>query len=212
MKGLRILGDYILEFVVIVLLAIVSIATIIGFVPMVVGFAGYFSNKKDVRVFKDIFVTIGGCWKTLIPYTIFQLIMILVPVLNIYYFNTHIDAINPFFLGVSYVALVIGGFYLMSAPMVLVNMDVTFFQLLRNGFVMLFAGPVRTLISLLILAAVFLSISYAPYLTIPLLYFAPLFITGLMKENFLYLKAKALGTNVYELKNNSEKDDYSNEK
>ncbi len=207
MKGLRILGEYLLEIVVIILLGVLSALTVIGFVPMLVGFTAFFSKKKDERLFKDIFKAIASNWRILIPYTIFQIVIVVVPVLNIVYFNNNPKVMNPFFLAISYVALVVGAMYLTCAPTIIVNMEVGFFQLLRNGIMLLFGGPIRSLAGLGVVAGTALSIVYFPYITIPLIYVSSMLVSILMKENFLHLKAKALGTNVYELKKR-ETDDY----
>lgn len=211
MRGLKIIGEYILEFIIVIVLSLLSILTIIGFVPMVVGLTGYFSNKKNVRLFKDIFRTIKENWKIIIPYTIFQLIILIVPTLNIYFFNTHPESLNPFILAISYVVLVIGLIYLVTSSTIIVNMNVTFTQLLKNGIMLLFGNPIRSLIALAVMAGLVLSIIYFPYITIPLLYVVPWVVTILLKENFLKLKARALKTNVCELKIKEGKDDYLDE-
>ena len=59
MKGLRLLGDYALEFLVVTLLVALSAFTILPFIPMLVGVTGYFKEDIDTRRFKDIFTTIG---------------------------------------------------------------------------------------------------------------------------------------------------------
>ena len=211
MRGIRILGDYILEILVITLLVALSAATVIFFIPMMVGLAGYFKNKKDVRLFRDIFITMKENWKILIPYTLFQLVIIVFPTLNIYFLNTHPERMNYFFLAISYVALVIGSIYFVTAPTIIVNMNVNFFQLLRNGFMLLFGSLLRTIIALAIVAGVIAAILLYPYIVIATLYFVPLFITKLMIENFYVLKARVLGMNVYQLKQKELSDDYLDE-
>ena len=212
MRGIRILGDYILEILVITILVALSVATVIFFIPMMVGLAGYFKNKKDVRLFRDIFITMKENWKILIPYTLFQLVIIVFPTLNIYFLNTHPERMNYFFLAISYVALVIGSIYFVTAPTIIVNMNVNFFQLLRNGFMLLFGSLLRTIIALAIVAGVIAAILLYPYIVIATLYFVPLFITKLMIENFYVLKARVLGMNVYQLKQKELSDDYLDEK
>lgn len=208
MRGLRILGDYIVEFLVVTLLVAISAATVIMFIPALVGLNGYFKNKKDVRLFKDIFLTIKENWKILIPYTIFELVIIGFPILNIYYLNTHVENMNYFLLAVSYVALVIGAIYLVTGPTIIVNMNVTFFQLLRNGFMLLFGGLIRSIISLAIAGGVIAIILLYPYVIVATLYLIPMVVTKLMTENFYVLKARVLQTNVYEIKKKEQSDDY----
>ncbi len=212
MKGLRILGDYALEFLVITVLVALSAASVIFFVPMIVGVTGYFSRGMDARRFKDIFTTIGRNWKILIIYTIFQLVIVVVPILNIYFFNTHPANVNYFVLAVSVVALIVGIVYLATAPTVIVNMEVKFPQLLYNGVMMLFGSLWRSLIAVLLIAGVVALILFYPYLVAVTLYFAPMVITRMMTENFYRLKAKALKTSVFELRKKENADDYLDEK
>ena len=212
MKGLRILGDYALEFLVVTLLVALSAATVLFFIPVIVGVTGYFGNDINTRRFKDIFTTIGKNWKVLIFYTLFQLVIIVFPVLNIYFFNTHPENINYFVLAVSVIALVVGIIYLATAPTVIANMDVKFRQLIYNGIMMLFGSLWRSIISVLLIAGVVALIIYFPYAVVLTLYAVPLVISKLMKENFYRLKAKALNTSVFELKKKQKDDDYLDEK
>lgn len=211
MKGFRLFGDYAFEFFVITLLVALSAVLILPFIPMVVGVAGYFKTDINSRRFKDIFTTIGKNWKILIFYTVFQLIIIIFPVLNIYFFNTHPENTNYFVLAVCCVALFVGVIYLVTAPTVIVNMDVTLRQLLYNGIMLLFGGLLRSLISLACVAGIIALILFYPYVVPLTLYAVPLVISKLMAENFLKLKAKALNTSVFELKKKMKEDDYLDE-
>lgn len=211
MKGFRLFGDYAFEFFVITLLVALSAVLILPFIPMVVGVAGYFKTDINSRRFKDIFTTIGKSWKILIFYTVFQLIIIIFPVLNIYFFNTHPENTNYFVLAVCCVALFVGVIYLVTAPTVIVNMDVTLRQLLYNGIMLLFGGLLRSLISLACVAGIIALILFYPYVVPLTLYAVPLVISKLMAENFLKLKAKALNTSVFELKKKMKEDDYLDE-
>lgn len=211
MKGLRLLGDYALEILVITSLLTLSALSVIFFVPMLVGVTGFFKNKIDTRRFKDIFTSIGANWKIIIFYTIFQLVIIVFPILNIYYFNTHADAMNfisYFVLAVSCIALLVGAVFLSTAPTVIVNMDLTFRQLLYNGVMLVFGGALRILICVACIAGVFVLFIFYPFAVILTLYAAPYLISRLMNENILKLKAKALNVSVYELKKKPTNDDY----
>ena len=212
MKGLRILGDYALEFLVVTLLVALSALTVIFFVPMIVGVTAYFSNDINTRRFKDIFTTIGRNWKILIFYTLFQLIIIVFPVLNIYFFNTHPENINYFVLAVSVIALIVGIIYLATAPTVIVNMEVKFRQLIYNGIMMLFGSLWRSAVCILLIAGIVALILFYPYAVVVTLYAVPMIISRLMTENFYHLKAKALNTSVFELKKKEKEDDYLDEK
>lgn len=212
MKGLRIVGDYALEILIVTVLVALSALSVIFFVPVIVGVTGYFSNDINTRRFKDIFTTIGKNWKVLIFYTLFQLIIIVFPILNIYFFNTHPENTNYFVLAVSVVALVVGIMYLATAPTVIVNMNVKFRHLIYNGIMMLFGSLWRSIVAVLLIGGVVAIILYYPYVVVLTLYAVPFVITILMKENFYHLKAKALNTSVFELKKKSNDDDYLDEK
>ena len=212
MKGLRILGDYALEFLVVTLLVALSALSVIFFVPMIVGVTGFFQKDINSRRFKDIFTTIGRNWKILIFYTLFQLIIIVFPILNIYFFNTHPENINYFVLAVCVIALLVGIVYLATAPTVIVNMDLKFRQLIYNGIMMLFGSLWRSLLSMVLIAGIVALILFYPYAVVVTLYLVPMVISRLMKENFYHLKAKALNTSVFELKKKNNDDDYLDEK
>ena len=211
MGGLRIFGEYVLEILLVTLLVALSAASIVFLIPMMVGLTGYFKNKKDVRLFRDIFLTIKENWVLLIPFTIFELLIIAFPVLNIYFLNTHPENMNYFLLAISYIALFIGGIYLTTGPTIIVNMNINFFQLLRNGFMLLFGGLLRSLGSIALMVGLFALVLYYPYAVVATLYVVPLLTTKLMYENLLVLKARVLQTSVYELKKQQTSDDYLDE-
>ena len=214
MKGLRLFGDYALEILVITLLMTLSALSVIFFVPMLVGVAGFFRNNIDTRRFKDVFTTIGKNWKIIIFYTLFQLIIIVLPALNIYYFNTHAETLNTvsyFVLAVSCIALIVGIVFLTTAPTVIVNMNVTFRQLLYNGVMLIFGGALRSLICIVCVAGAFALFIFYPFAVILALYAVAFLTSRLMNENILKLKAKALKVSVYDLKKQSASDDYIDE-
>lgn len=211
MKGLRLLGDYALEFLVITLLVMLSAVTVIPLFPMIVGVTGYLKNGIDARRFKDIFTIISKNWKIIIFYTVFQLIIIVFPILNIYYFNTHLDKLNPFVLAVSCIALFFGIIYLVTAPTIIVNMNVTLRQLFHNGIMLIFGGFVRSLISVICVAGVFALLLFYPFVIFAAFYAVPYIVSRLMKENFYKLKAKALKVSVYDLKKIESADNYIDE-
>ena len=212
MKGLRILGEYILEFLFVTFLVALSAASVVFFIPVLVGLNGYFRNKKDVRLFRDVFITMKQNALILIPFTIFELLIIVFPMLNIYYFNTHPEKMNFFLLAVSYVALFVGVIYFANGPTIIVNMKVNFFQLLYNGFMLTFGGLLRSIVSLLLVAGVVALILFYPYAVVATFYLVPFAVTKLMTENFYVLKARVLGTNVYEVKKKENEDDYLDER
>lgn len=211
MHGLQLFGEYVLEIFVISLLIAASALLILPFIPMIIGVVGFFKTDKNTRRFKDIFTTIGSNIVIIVLYTLFELVIIVFPILNIYFFNTHPENINYFVLAVCWIALVVGAIYLVHAPIIIVNMKVTFRQLLYNGFMLIFGGLIRSILAVGMVAGIVAIILYYPYVLPLTLYLFPFLLSKLLTENFLELKAKATKTSVYELKHNKGKDDYLNE-
>ncbi len=211
MRGLSRTGEFLFEVIAITLIVAVAACTVVLFFPVTVGLAGYFDEDKEERRLRDIFITIGKNWKMVICYTVFQIIIIVVPILNILYFQTDPEGMNAVVLAISCVLLVVGIFYMATSPTIIVNMNVTFLQLLYNGIMLLFGGLGRSLLAVLIIAGIVLLILYFPYVLILVCYLAPWAGAKLMLENLLKLKAKALGTTVEELKKQQNRDDYLDE-
>lgn len=214
MKGLQLFGEYLFEFIVVTLLLALSAVTVVLFIPALVGVEGYFGRDINGRRFKDIFVTIGANWKILIPYTLFQLAIVVFPVLNIYFFTAHPENLNflgGFVLAVSCVALVAGLIYLVTAPAIIVNMRVGVRELIYNGVMLPFGGLWRSLLSLACVGGIVALVLLYPYAVPFTLYPAPYIISVLMTENLYRLKAKAEGVSVYELKRRLKEDGYLDE-
>lgn len=211
MHGLQLVGEYILEIFVVSLLLALSAALVLPFVPMLVGITGYFKNKRNVRRFKDIFTTIGSNFGIIALYTLFELVIIVFSVLNLYFFNTHPESTNYFVMVVCYIALVVGIVYLINGPIIIVNMKVKFRQLLYNGLTLMSGGILRSLAAFVIVGGVIAIILLYPYVLPLTLYIVPFALSKLLTENFFTLKARALKTSVYQLKNDIGKDNYLNE-
>ena len=94
MRGIKIFGDYALEFLVVTLMVAISALSVVLLIPTLVGLNGYFKNSKDERLFRDIFSVMKENIRIIIPFTIFELLIIVFPILNIYYFNTNPDKMN----------------------------------------------------------------------------------------------------------------------
>lgn len=211
MRGLQLFGEYVCEILVVSILLAVSAVLILPFIPMLVGVTGFFQQKKNVRRFKDIFTTIGKNIRIIVLYTLFELVIILFPVLNLYFFNTHPEHINYFVMVVCYIALVVGIVYLINGPIIIVNMKVKFRQLLYNSLLLMSGGILRNLAAFAIAGGVVAIIMLYPYVLPLTLYIVPFALTKLLIENFYKLKARMLNTTVDELKNDNVKDDYLNE-
>lgn len=208
---LQVIGDYIFEFFVVSILLILSFILVIPFVPMMVGVTGYFEKDIDSRRFKDIFTTIKKNLKIVVLYTIFQMTILVVSTLNIFYFNTHLENMNAVILILSYVGLFIGLFYLVTAPIIIVHMNVTFRQLLFNSLMLLFGNIKNTLLTLLLVIFIVLLVLYFPYVVFALFYFVAFLSQKWMRENFYRLKARVLGISFEELMKQGTEDEFLKE-
>ena len=119
--------------------------------------------------------------------------------------------IGYFVLAVSCIALIVGAIFLTTAPTVIVNMNVTFRQLLYNGVMLIFGGAIRSLVCVAVVAGVFALFIFYPFAVILTLYVSTYLISRFMNENIIKLKAKALKVSVYQLKKKPENDGYLDE-
>ena len=211
MKGLRIFGDYLFEYFTITLLLIISFVLIIPFIPIFIGIVSYFRRKLDDRMLKDIFKPIKDNFKIIILFTIFELVLIIFSVLNIYYMNTNLEQMNTVMLFISYIGLIIGIYLLIHSPVIILDMNVNFRQLLFNSVFLIMGGFKNTLLCIVgVLAYALIGITI-PYLTIVLIYFIPFLISKLTSKNIIQIKAIRMNTTVAELTKMENQDDYLDE-
>ena len=211
MKGLKKIGDYLFEYMIISLLLILSFALIIPFIPMLIGIVSYFRRPLDARMLKDVFVPIKENIKIIIKFTIFELLLVITSGLNVYFMNSNPDAMNNFVLLLSYVGLVISLIIIVHAPIVILNMNVNLIQLLYNSIVLIFGGIKNSIYTIALLIIFIVSIVYVPYLLFFLIYFIPVILQRFPYQNLLILKAIKLNTTVEELTKKENQDDYLDE-
>lgn len=211
MKGFKLFGEVIFEYIVITLLIILSLALVVPFVPVFVGLVGYFSSPRDYRLFKDIFKNIGKNAKIIIKFTIFELIILIFSILNLYFFTTNYRPEFAFILIVSSITLLLGAVFLLNAPVIILNMQVNLRELIYNSLVLVFGKPAREFLCLLALAAVALLAAYAFYLVPFAVYFVPFAAGKLIYPNFRYLKARYMHVSVADMDKTDADDGYLNE-
>ena len=211
MKGFKIFGEIIFEYLVITLLIILSSLSVIGFIPVFVGIISYFNHKKNDRMFKDIFTAIKDNLKIIIKFTILELIILIVSILNIYFFQNHQEGFNIIILVLSYVFLGIGIIFLAHSPMIIIGMNVNLRQLIFNSFLFFFGGFLNSLIAIVALALIVVLAAYIPYLIIIYAYFAYKVVAYFTGKNFLVFKAKKLNITVNELTKMQDEDNYFEE-
>ncbi|MBQ3253752.1 MAG: hypothetical protein IJA65_04265 [Acholeplasmatales bacterium] len=212
MKGLRIIGDYFLEYLIITLLLILSAILIIPFIPVFIGVISYFRRDLDARMLKDIFVPIKENLVIIIKFTIFELVLLSFSALNIYFMNTNLEVMNEFILFISYVGLIIGIIFLINAPIIILNMNVNLRQLLFNSIALIFGGFVNSLLAIAAVGVYVVAGILFPYLLLIGIYIVPFFVSKYTNQNLLKLKARKLKTTVEELTKKENQDDYFDEK
>ena len=208
MKGFKIFGDYLFEYLIITLLLILSLVLVIPFIPVFIGVISYLTHKREDRMLKDVFITIKDNAKIIIKFTIFELIVMVVSILNIYFFAKHSEGFNSVILVLSYVFLVLGIIFLAHAPMIIIGMNVNLRQLIFNSFLFFFGGVVNSLIAIVSIGALFVIASYIPYGILPLIHFVAVAVAHFTYKNFLVFKAKKLNISVYELTKRQNEDDF----
>ena len=211
MKGFKIFGDYLFEYFVITFLLVLSFVLVIPFVPIFVGVISYLMHKRDDRMLKDIFVTIKENIGIIIKFTIFELIVLIASILNIYYFMNHQEGFNVAILVISYVFLFLGIIFLAHAPMIIIGMRVNLRQLIFNTFLFFFGGFINSILAIASICGIVIVASRLPYLAIPLFYFVAVAVEYFTNKNFLVFKAKKLNISVYELTNKQNEEDYFEE-
>ena len=138
MKGLRLLGDVIFEYLIITLILILSICLVIPFIPVFVGVIAYLRLDINARTLRDFWMGIKENIKILIPYSIFELTILAFSILNLYFFLTHPEKNQMIVLILSYIALFIGIVFFIHAPIIILTMKVNFRQLMYNSIMLIF--------------------------------------------------------------------------
>ncbi len=211
MKGFRIFGEYIFEYLILTIILVLSLILVIPFIPVYIGVVGYLTHKRDDRMLKDIFTTIKENWKIILKFTIFELIILVFSFLNIYYFRQNMTGFNTVIVVISYVFLFFGVVFLAHAPMIIIGMNVNLRQLILNTFLFFFGGVINSIIAIAALAGLTAIALYIPYLVIVLLYFAVVIVEYFTRKNFLFLKARKLNMSVEELTKREQEDTYLEE-
>jgi hypothetical protein len=148
-KQLLTIGNIIFDYLIITLIGILSLLLIVPFIPIYVGIIGYFVMDRDDRDLKGLFLTIKSNIKIISLYTIFILILTIIPILNILLINkTDIFLFETIFLGINYVVLILDLIFVINGPIIIIKMNVNFKQLLFNSFMLIFGGLINFLTGL----------------------------------------------------------------
>ncbi len=211
MKGLRLLGDVIFEYLIITLILILSICLVIPCIPVFVGVIAYLRLDINTRTLRDFWMGIKENIKILIPYSIFELTILAFSILNLYFFLTHPEKNQMIVLILSYIALFIGIVFFIHAPIIILTMKVNFRQLMYNSIMLIFGGIFRSILTIVLMIGIAFIAIYFPHLLFFLPYFIAFVIAKMIYPNFYVLKARALKTTPQELLNQEQQDAYLDE-
>ncbi len=204
-------GDIIFEYFVISILLIASLLLVVPFVPMWISIIGYFNKKREQRMFKDIYTTFKENYKIILKFSIVELLLLVFSVLNLYYFSVNYNNTYLFIIVISTITGLMALLFLVNAPMIIINMNVSLKQLLFNCFTLTFGGLGRTFLSMVLIIGALIIFLYFPYIGPLLVYFLPFGVADMIKENMYKLKAKRLKTTVRELKEIENRDEFLEE-
>ncbi len=211
MKGLRLLGDVIFEYIAITILLILSACLVLPFIPVCIGVVAYLKNDVNTRTIRDGWIGIKENGWIILKFTIFELILLIFSILNIYFFMTHPENNQIVILILSYIALFFGIVFFIHAPIIILSMNVNFRQLIYNSIMLIFGGLIRSLTLIIVMIGVGFIAVYLPHL----LFFIPYFILFMMAKTMFFnmytLKARALKTTPQELMKKEKEDAYLNE-
>lgn len=155
----------ILDFIVITLLMAVSFVLVIPFVFVFVGITGYLIEKPNARSLSLIFKTIGKNFRLLWKYALIETVMLALPIVSIAFWSLPSGWMQQTLLGISWFLLVMGVFFLIAAPVLIVRMNLTFKQLVLNSILTLISGTWRSLLlALLFGGACYVGFTYPLWL------------------------------------------------
>ena len=211
MKGFRIFGEYVFEYLILTFLLTISLILVIPFVPVYIGTISYLTHKRDDRMLKDLFISIKENWSIILKFTILELITIFVPFLNIYFFRNHFEGINILITILSYIVLFVGIIFLAHGPMIIIGMKVNLRQLIYNCFLFFIGGFINSILAILSIIGILIVSSNLPYLVILLLYFMCVVVEHFTRKNYLFFKARSKNLTVQQLLEKENEDIYFNE-
>lgn len=144
------IGNYLFNYIFAGLLLFLATVLIFPFYAIYVGLIAFF--KEDAN-FKTIFKTIKSNYKNIVFMTVFFIMLLGLIFLTILIDNSEFK--NNFNLFVRYLIVGIIIFLLIYPPVVMIEMNVTFKQVIKNSFYLSLTNFVRTL-AMFVLTALFI--------------------------------------------------------
>lgn len=197
MRKITKFGEVFFDYLAITILFFVSLILVIPAIPIYIGIIGYFEKDFDERDLKDIFKTIKNNYKIIIKFTLFQLLIVIIALLNIKILQENKTIIQMIVLGLSWIALFIFLVILIFAPIIIIKMNVNLKQLIYNSIILIFGDFFNTIILISIIVLYILIAFKLPIFNLISIYFITYGVHHLSLIN------------INKLKNNKEKKENS---
>lgn len=204
-EGLRKLGTFIFDYLVITVLLTLSLALIFPFPFILTGVHNYFLYKFEDRRLANIFNILKENWKILLKFSILWGVVVILSVVELVAFNLN-GWKNDFLTTICYVLLFFSVIFITNAPMIVLRMNVNLKQLLFNCFTLIYGCWWFILISIALTIGYFVAFAYFPYISGIGLYILALVANFATRRAIRNLKAKALKVNPNTIEEPENKD------
>lgn len=205
MEGLRKIGTFLFDYIVITFLLSISLVLVFPFPFILTGVHNYFLYNFEDRRLANIFNILKGNWKILLKFSILWGVVVILSLFEIIFFNIN-DFRNDFLTTVCYVLLIFSLILITNAPMIVIRMNVNLKQLIFNGITLIFGCWWFILISLILTIGYFVAFVYFPYIGGIGLYIIAFIANHATRKAINNLKAKALKVNPSTIEEPENKD------
>lgn len=165
MKWMNQIGTDLYDALLITLLMSVSFVLVIPFIPIVIGVQAYYQFDRNERRLRLIFETLYENRRLIARYTLFTLGTLGIATLNIAYFSPLIATGHGIFVGVNWVVIGIVALSFIYAPMVIIMMKVTLWQLLFNAWMAALTQPLQLTVLVIVYGGLGVIMVIAPAFT-----------------------------------------------
>lgn len=194
-EGLRKVGTYIFDYLVITVLLTLSLVLLFPFPFILTGVHNYFLYKFEDRRLANIFNILKPNWKILLKFSIFWAVVVGLSIFEIVLFNLNTFR-NDALTIICYVLLIFSVIFITNVPMIVLRMNVNLKQLLFNSITLIYGCWWFILISIILTIGYFVAFAYFPYISGVGLYFLVLIANKATRKAINKLKAKAMKVDV----------------
>lgn len=162
-EGLRKVGTWLFDFVIITILLSLSLALVFPFPLILIGVHNYFEFQFEDRRLANIFNWIKEDWKITLKFSLLWGAMVILPIVVLVIANSN-GFHDNFISGVCYVVLILSVILITDAPRIILKMNVNLRQLLFNCITLIYGCWYLLLLAFLITIGYFVVLSYFPYI------------------------------------------------